>query len=190
MISLTNMMRELLTEVMTFRQLFSRTDAGRRDRGNRMRVRSLSGTASEDSENWNFGYKSANDHITTGKSHVGRISFGKDAYIRYKKKRSMDEVVCKVDCSCPDYRYRWAYANAAQNAGEMGVDSLNRCNGNPPNKTNPRKKPSLCKHLVALKDYLRTKLQESDGALNDRLSGIVRENPTFLVEYQDDGEES
>ncbi len=47
------MMRELLTEVMTFRQLFSRTDAGRRDRGNRMRVRSLSGTASEDSENWN-----------------------------------------------------------------------------------------------------------------------------------------
>ena len=190
MISLTNMMRELLTEVMTFRQLFSRTDAGRRDRGNRMRVRSLAGTADEDSENWNFSYKSANDHITTGKSHMGRISFGKDAYVRYKNKKNMDEVVCKVDCSCPDYRYRWAYANAAQQAGEMGVNSLNKCNGNAPVKTNPRRKPSLCKHLVSLKNYLRTKLEEQQGDLGSRLSGIVRENPTFLVEYEDNSDES
>lgn len=185
MISLTNMVRGLLTEVMTFRQLFAKTDGGRRDRGNRMRVRSLAGTASEDSENWNFGYKSASDHITTGKSHMGRISFGKDAYRRYKNKKSMDEVICKVDCSCKDYRYRWAYANAAQQAGEMGVNSLNKCNGNPPNKTNPRRKPSLCKHLVALKDYLRTKLQENDGQLDERLSKIIRENPTFEVRYEE-----
>lgn len=190
MISLTNMVRGLLTEVMTFRQLFAKTDGGRRDRGNRMRVRSLAGTASEDSENWNFGYKSANDHITTGKSHMGRISFGKDAYRRYKNKKSMDEVICKVDCSCKDYRYRWAYANAAQQAGDIGVNSLNKCNGNPPNKTNPRRKPSLCKHLVSLKDYLRTKLEEQQGDLGSRLSGIVRENPTFLVEYEDNSDES
>jgi hypothetical protein len=102
----------------------------------------------------------------------------------------MDEVVCKVDCSCPDYKYRWAYANAAQQAGEVGGDSLNRSNGNAPVKTNPGKKPSLCKHLVALKDYLRTKLQESDGDLNERLSRIIKESPTFSVNYEDDGEES
>lgn len=176
---------ELLMEKMTFRQLLSRTDGGRLDRGRRMRVRSLAGSANEDEEQWNFGYKSDRDHITTMKPHVGRISFEKDAYIRYKNKRSMDEVVCKVDCSCPDYKYRWAYANAAQDAGEVGVDTLNKSNGNPPVKTNPGRKPSLCKHLVALKDYLRTKLQESDGRLDERLSHIVKNNPTFEVRYEE-----
>ena len=190
MIKLIELMREVLVEKMSFKQLLSRTDGGRRDRGSRMRVRSLAGTADEDSENWNFSYKSANDHITTGKSHMGRISFGKDAYVRYKNKKNMDEVVCKVDCSCKDYKYRWAYANAAQQAGEMGVNSLNKCNGNAPVKTNPRRKPSLCKHLVSLKNYLRTKLEEQQGDLGSRLSGIVRENPTFLVEYEDSSEES
>lgn len=177
---------ELLLEKMSFRQLLSKTDGGRRDRGKRMRVRSLAGSASEDAEMWNFGYKSDRDHITTMGPHNGRISFEKDAYIRYKNKRSMDDVMCKVDCSCPDYRYRWAYANAAQGAGDMGYGSLNQCNGAPPNKMNPGRKPSLCKHLVALKDYLRTKLQESDGRLDERLSKIIKENPTFMVEYYDE----
>ena len=188
MIKLMEILRNpsLLFEKMSFKQLLSRTDGGRIDRGSRMRVRSLAGTANEDEEQWNFGYKSDRDHITTMGPHEGRISFEKDAYVKYKGKRSMDDVMCKVDCSCPDYKYRWAYANAAQEAGEMGNDSLNQCNGNPPNKTNPRRKPSLCKHLVALKDYLRTKLQESDGRLDERLSKIIKENPTFMVEYHDE----
>ena len=190
MIKLIQLMREVLVEKMSFRQLLSKTDRGRRDRGSRMRVRSLAGSANEDEEQWNFGYKSDRDHITTMRPHTGRISFEKDAYNKFRGKRSMDEVVCKVDCSCPDYKYRWAYANAAQQAGEVGGDSLNRSNGNAPVKTNPGKKPSLCKHLVALKDYLRTKLQESDGQLDDRLSKIIKENPTFVVNYEDDGEES
>lgn len=187
MIKLMEILRNpsLLVEQMSFRQLLSRTDGGRIDRGSRMRVRSLAGTANENEEQFNFSYKSAPDHITTMGPHEGRISFEKDAYVKYKNKRSMDDVMCKVDCGCPDYKYRWAYANAAQDAGEMGYDSLNQCNGNPPNKTNPRRKPSLCKHLVALKDYLRTKLQENKGGLNDRLSKIIKENPTFVVEYKE-----
>ena len=186
MIRLIDMVRGLLTEAMTFRQLFSKTDGGRRDRGNRMRTRSLAGTADEDSENWNFSYKSNPDHITTGRSHMGRISFGKDAYVRYKNKRSMDEVICKVDCSCPDYKYRWAYANYQQDAGDMGSGSLNKCNGQPPVKTNPRRRVSLCKHLVSLKDYLRTKLQENKGDFGDRLTEIVRNNPTFEISVEED----
>jgi len=187
MIKLIEILRNpsMLLEKMSFRQLLSNTDGGRINRGSRMRVRSLAGSANEDEEQWNFGYKSDRDHITTMKPHTGRISFEKDAYIRYKGKRSMDDVVCKVDCSCPDYKYRWAYANAVQDAGEVGMDTLNQCNGRPPVKMNPGKKPSLCKHLVALKDYLRTKLQESDGRLDERLSKIVKENPTFVVEYKE-----
>jgi len=185
MIKLIQLMREVLVEKMSFKQLLLRTNGGRINRGSRMRVRSLAGSANENEEQWNFGYKSARDHITTMKPHTGRISFEKDAYNKFRGKRSMDEVMCKVDCSCPDYKYRWAYANAAQQAGEMGGDSLNKSNGNAPVKTNPGKKPSLCKHLVALKDYLRTKLQESDGQLDDRLSKIIKENPTFVVEYKE-----
>jgi len=188
MIKLMEILRNpsLLVEKMSFKQLLSKTDGGRRDRGNRMRVRSLAGTANEDEEQWNFGYKSDRDHITTMGPHEGRISFEKDAYIRYKGKRSMDDVMCKVDCSCPDYKYRWAFANAIQDAGEVGGDTLNQCNGNPPVKMNPGRKPSLCKHLVALKDYLRTKLQESDGRLDERLSHIVKSNPTFEVRYEEE----
>lgn len=187
MIKLMEILRNasILVEKMSFKQLLSRTDGGRRDRGSRMRVRSLAGSANENEEHFNFSYKSAPDHITTMKPHTGQISFEKDAYKKFRGKRSMDEVMCKVDCSCPDYKYRWAYANAAQQAGEMGGDSLNKSNGNVPVQTNPGKKPSLCKHLVALKDYLRTKLQESDGQLNDRLSKIIKENPTFAVEYKE-----
>ena len=186
MILLKQLAMSILTEAMSFRQLFSRTDGGRRDRGKRMRVRSLAGTADEDRENWNFSYKSASDHITTGRSHMGRIVFGKDAYLRYKNKKSMDEVVCRVDCSCPDYRYRWAYANYQQDAGEMGGGSLNKCNGRPPVKMNPRQRPSLCKHLVSLKDYLRTKLEEERGDFGERLTEIVRKNPTFEIDVEED----
>lgn len=188
MIKLMEILRNpsLLVEKMSFKQLLSKTDGGRRDRGNRMRVRSLAGTANEDEEQWNFGYKSARDHITTMGPHEGRISFEKDAYVQNRNKRSMDDIMCKVDCSCPDYKYRWAYANAAQDAGETGSDTLNQCNGDVPRRTNPRLKPSLCKHLVALKDYLRTKLQENSGRLDERLSNIVRDNPTFELRYEEE----
>lgn len=187
MIKLIEILRSsvLLVEKMSFRQLLSKTDIGRRDRGSRMRVRSLAGSANENEEHFNFSYKSAPDHITTMGPHEGRILFEKDAYVKYKNKRSMDDVVCKVDCSCQDYKYRWAYANAVQDAGDIGYDSLNQSNGNAPVKTNPGRKPSLCKHLVALKDYLRTKLQENDGQLDERLSKIIRENPKFEVRYEE-----
>jgi hypothetical protein len=32
---------------------------------------------------------------------------------------------------------------------------------------------------------LRTKLQENDGQLDERLSKIIRENPTFEVRYEE-----
>ena len=187
MIKLMEILRNpsMLLEQMSFRQLLLRTDGGRIWRGSRMRVRSLAGSANENEEHFNFSYKSSPDHITTMGPHEGRILFEKDAYVKYKNKRSMDDVMCKVDCSCQDYKYRWAYANAAQDAGEMGTDTLNQCNGSVPRQTNPRLKPSLCKHLVALKDYLRTKLQENDGGLDARLSKIIKENPTFVVEYKE-----
>jgi hypothetical protein len=185
MIKLIQLMREMLVEAMTYNQLLNATDRGRRDRGGRMRTRSLAGTATEDAEQWNFAYKSARDHITTGGGHQGRISFEKDAYKTNRGKRSMNEVNCRVDCSCPDYKYRWAYANYQQDAGDMGRDSLNQCNGSAPVKNNPGERVSLCKHLVSLRDYLKTKLDEGTGDVGEKLSRIVSESPVFEIQYED-----
>ena len=186
MIRLLEIFKTALCEAMSFDQLFRSTDVKRLNKSKKMRVRSLAGTANEDSEYWNFAYKSDPIHITTGRGYTGRISFEKDAYKKYSKSnRSMNEIMCKVDCGCPDYRYRWAYANAAQDAGEMGIDSLNRCNGARPIKTNPKLKPSLCKHLASLRGYLLTKLKDRKGSLNERLSSIVREHPEFEIQVED-----
>lgn len=186
MILLKRLLMSILSEVMTYAQLFSQTDGMRRNKGGRMRVRSLAGSASEDSEQWNFGYKSGLDHITTNGPHEGRISFDKDAYMRNKGKRSMNDVECKVDCSCPDYMYRWAYANYYRDAGSLGKGSLNLNNGSVPIKTNPKLKPSLCKHLVALSQYLKTKLDESEyDEMKDKLSDVVNKNEQFEIKYEE-----
>lgn len=186
MILLKQLLSSILSEAMTYTQLLSQTDGMRRNKGGRMRVRSLAGSANEDSEQWNFGYKSASDHNTTNGSHEGRISFDKDMYNRNKGKRSMNEVECKVDCSCPDYMYRWAYANYYRDAGSLGKDSLNQCNGSVPGKTNPRLKPSLCKHLVALSGYLKTKLDESFyDDMGEKLSDVVNKNKQFEIKYEE-----
>lgn len=186
MIRLLEIFKTALCEAMSFDQLFRVTSQMRLAKSKKMRVRSLAGTANEDNEYWNFAYKSDPIHITTGRGYTGRISFEKDAYKKYgKSNRSMNEIMCRVDCGCPDYRYRWAYANHAQDAGEMGGDSLNRCNGARPLKTNPRLKPSLCKHLASLRGYLLTKLKDRKGSLDERLSGIVKENPQFEIRVRD-----
>ena len=63
---------------------------------------------------------------------------------------------CSVDCGCPDYRYRFSYANKQQDAGENGPNSLNK-GFNYPSSINAG--PGLCKHLLALKEYLHTKIE-------------------------------
>lgn len=56
--------------------------------------------------------------------------------------------------NCPDYRFRWAYANNKAGASPIGNDSLNGNNGSVPTKYNLG--TGMCKHLLALGEYLRT----------------------------------
>ena len=60
----------------------------------------------------------------------------------------------KVSCSCPDYMYRWEFANAQVGAGDIIYG-----NGDAPDETNPKYNPGLCKHLLAL----RTKVKDKHG---------------------------
>jgi len=60
----------------------------------------------------------------------------------------------RVSCSCPDYMYRWEYANNL-----VGASHIIYGNGEAPDETNPQYRPGLCKHLLAL----RTLVKEQHG---------------------------
>ena len=59
----------------------------------------------------------------------------------------------KASCSCPDYLFRWEWANWNRKAADIEYS-----NGDSPDITNPTYKPSLCKHLVALAERIMDKL--------------------------------
>lgn len=179
MISLRRIINEMyLLEKLTFSQLFKMSDTRRKDRAKTVRVASLPGTASETEEYWNFSYKS--NPTTTGNRWRGRITFLKESTNNANK--SAEELYCSVDCSCPDFRYNWAYANADKEASVMGNGALNKCNGNYPKQTNPHLRPGACKHLLSLKDYLKTKINESmQPDINAKLSEVVSKNTAFTI---------
>lgn len=52
-----------------------------------------------------------------------------------------------VLCSCPSYKYTFAYICYSLGAGELG-EAINK----PPNIRNPRMEGVLCKHLIAVCD--------------------------------------
>ena len=87
---------------------------------------------------------------TEGKRHKG--------YIKFIKPRNSDtpleKIGCLVDCDCKDYRYRWAWANKQRGASRVGDSSLNQAWNRAPRITNPQGRPGLCKHLIALRDYI------------------------------------
>ena len=58
----------------------------------------------------------------------------------------------EVSCSCPDFIYRWEYANA-----QVGAAKIRYSNGDAPDSTNPGHKPGLCKHLLALRALIKQK---------------------------------
>jgi hypothetical protein len=154
MISFAKIMRKMLTERMSFGALFGSTEQGRIDRADDVNVKPLRVTTMGDDEAWTFSYKS--DPSTTQKRWSGYIRFFKEDVSHKDDAMSLD---CQVDCRCPDYCYRWAYANHQQDAGPIGPKSLNQCVNAPPDETNPRQVPGLCKHLAALKDYLWERIE-------------------------------
>ena len=88
------------------------------------------------------------------KSHTGRITPDPNRDSRYVSSITFKDksLNVKVSCSCPDYMYRWEFANA-----QRGVSDIYYCNGEPPDITNPGHKPSLCKHLYALRLIVKSK---------------------------------
>lgn len=158
MISFRQILQQVLTEKMSFRDLYRSSDPGRVSRSHGVRSKSLEVTSMDGNEAWTFSYKSSPS--TTGTRWHGYVRFLKEDV---SNKDRADQLDCMVDCDCPDYRFRWAYNNAAQGAGTTGGQSWNGNNGQPPR---PREQGGvgdlgvgMCKHLLSLGEFLKTKIE-------------------------------
>ena len=173
--------RRLLTERMTFSQLLRMSTPARKNRAKDMKVTKLPVMSGRNGKYWIFQYKSGPSNNTTGQSWKGRITFPKG-----RKSTNAENLFCEVDCGCPDYKYRWAYANSRKDAGPIGFNSLNKNNGQPSNTTNPKFRTGMCKHLIALRDQLRQKLNESQQpSLEQKMDEVVDKNPRFDITFEE-----
>jgi hypothetical protein len=176
-----DLMEDTLTEEMSYNDLLKLTDKGRKARANDVKPRSIPVSLEDGKESWNFRYKS--NPSVTDKPFQGSIQFFKE--IKKSNTENVADLPCKVDCGCPDFMYRWAWNDTAQDASQVGPKSLNKC-------INRRPKPAynydagLCKHLTALAGYLRTKIQATQKSnLFEAMSDVARNNRNFTMEYYD-----
>ena len=178
MISLVKLMRQILTETLSFGQLLGATSKipyatspgeTRVDRGHEhVKAKSLKVMTLENDEAWTFNYKSDLPTSTTNTRYHGFVRFMKE---NIESKDDAAALECMVDCDCPDYRYRWAYNNAKAGSGTTGAGGLKEAGWPYHNRNNgaaPRSKeqggvgdygtPGLCKHLCLLSVFLKTKI--------------------------------
>jgi hypothetical protein len=173
-------MKQLLQEEMTFDQLFRVSDPDRVTRSLTVRGPPLDVDAYEDALYYGFNFKSYPS--TTGLRHRGFIKFKKPRNL----KTPLQNVKCEVDCSCPDYRYRWAWTNKQRRAGRVGNGTLNQSLNRAPRKTNPTGRPGMCKHLLAARQYIYNQLGhwprgEEDQAI--MLQRLVRRATTRWADF-------
>lgn len=158
-----------ITERLTFDQLFSVSEPKRVLRSKTVRGPPLDVEAKKDGVYYHFNFKAFPS--TTGRRHYGYIKFFKP-----KRQKPLEKVECLVDCDCEDYRYRWAWTNKQRGSGKVGSNSLNQALNRAPRITNPRGKSGLCKHLLALRDFIYGEMENFDGEgdVSKRLDNVVR----------------
>jgi hypothetical protein len=178
MISFVKILRQLISEALSFKQLLSTSDPKRMDRATHVNPRSLRVAAKDGNESWSFSYKSQREWSTTKMRHRGEIRFLKE---NVELIDNAEDLECIVDCSCPDYKYRWAYHNAAQGSGVVGSNSLSKNNGQPPKTADTDLGPGLCKHLISLGEYLKTNIDPPAGKAPVAPSDKNVEEPTTTI---------
>lgn len=180
MISFAKLMRQVLSERVSFRDLFRISEPGRKQRAKTdVKARSIRVNTMDEQEVWTFNYKS--NPSTTGNRWHGYVRFFKEDVSH--KDNAMD-LHCMVDCDCPDYRYRYAYNNARADIGVVGSQPewkyANQNNGKPPR---PRADGGvgdygvgMCKHLCSLAEFLKTQIEpdapEPDDEIEPKTSTI------------------
>ena len=107
-----------------------------------------------------FVVRSRVDRSTTGMNQSGFVKLmGNNAWwARWGRKlmgRGQWDIDCHVSCSCPDWKYRFHYVMAQMGAADTPTGIGGEATNEPPTKTNPHMRPSLCKHLVAIGSLLQ-----------------------------------
>jgi hypothetical protein len=160
-----------LNEDLSFAQLFNLSEPKRIVRSNTVSGPPLDIKAFDDAQYHIFNFKS--NPSTTGLRHHGYIKFKKPG-----RDTAMTDVKCVVDCGCPDFKYRWAWANKQKGASVVGPKSMNQALNRAPRITNPAGHVGLCKHLLHLKTYLQGLMWELPqaglNAPDDVLNGLIR----------------
>lgn len=142
-------MISFLAERMTFDRLFRVSDPRRVTRSFTVKGPPLEIDSYQDSVYYAYNFKS--QPSTTGLRWRGYVKFFKP---RHGGNKPLQHLECLVDCTCPDFRYRWAWANKQRGSSRVGDQSLNQALNRAPRHTNPKGKPGLCKHLLATREYI------------------------------------
>lgn len=147
---------DILLEYLTYDQLFRMSEPKRFQRSLTVKMPPLDMQQYQTGNHWVFEYyfNAKGNPSTTGLRHRGYVRFKKPKKTQGGKNTPLSKLGVEVDCMCPDYRYRWAWANHQRQAGPIGKSSLNQCINKAPRKTNPTGAPGLCKHILATRDYI------------------------------------
>lgn len=151
MIKLRDLLMEILCEKMSFRQILGKSDPKRIARADDVSAKSLGVRGTDMGEAWNFSYKSSNS--TTGQRHRGKIEFNKKDISKYD---NLMDAPCVIDCTCPDFRYKFAFFNNKANITPIGSTAINSNDGQRPRL--PDAGIGACKHIISLSEYLRTSI--------------------------------
>lgn len=171
-----------LFERMSFDQLMGMSDPKRIARSATVRVPPLKFDAYKDQEAYYFNAKSAPS--TTGLRHKGYVKVFKPK----DPNTPLEKVDCEVDCQCPDYKFRWAWANKQRGSSKVGPNSLNQAWNQAPRKTNPKGRPGLCKHIISTRDYIYGQFrsfasdQEYDTTTS-KLDRLVKQSQKRWTDY-------
>jgi len=140
-----------LSERLTFDRLFRISEPKRVYRSFTVKGPPLEIDSYQDAVYYIFNFKA--NPSTTGLRHRGYVKFFKPKN-KNPKNVPLQRLECLVDCTCPDFRYRWAWATKQRDSSVVGPNSLNQAWNRAPRKTNPKGKPGLCKHILATRSYL------------------------------------
>lgn len=153
MISLKQMLKTILTETMSFRDLWNASDPARKQRALHVRPKQMFSKSIDAPDSFIFSYKSEGPWSTTGQRWHGYVKLMKEGLVN-NQNIEIQDVDCRVGCDCPDYRYRFDYGNSKAGASDNGEWSGN--NGAYPKVMGER--VGLCKHLMSLVEYLGTQV--------------------------------
>jgi len=160
-----------LHERLTFDKLFRISEPKRVYRSFTVRGPPLEIDTYQDVVYYIFNFKA--NPSTTGLRHRGYVKFFKPRN-KNPKNVPLQHLECLVDCDCPDFRYRWAWANKQRQSSVVGAQSLNQAWNRAPRKTNPKGAPGLCKHILATRQYIYGLLSSFPGDTPDTADKLDR----------------